>query len=171
MSAGKVEMEVVAITMDPTRKTPIVLLNEIKGERSLPLWIGTVEATAIAMGLENISVSRPLTHDLFSYTLQSLGAKLLDVLIVELRAETYYALLTVQWGAQQMHIDARPSDAIALAIRSKAPIYCAESVLTALQRQGSVENDGPRLIMKTDGKTPKQILEELKPEDFGRYSM
>jgi len=164
-------MEVVAITIDPVRKIPIVMLHEIDGQRTLPLWIGAVEAASIAMALDNIQVSRPLTHDLFSYTIQALDAKLVNVLIVDLREETFYALLTLQCGTKQMHVDARPSDALALAIRSKAPIYCVESVLTALQRNDSIENAGPRLIMKTHGKSPKEILEELKPEDFGRYLM
>lgn len=124
-----VEMQVKRVILDPSSKTPVVILEGIQEKKLLPIWIGNAEATSIAMELERVAAPRPLTHDLIRNILQGLGATLHRITINDLRNGTYFANLTLKLKGQEFQIDSRPSDAIAIALRMKAPIYAAAQVL------------------------------------------
>lgn len=128
---AEVEMKVKKVMLDPSIKTPtaVVILESTKDKRLFPIWIGSEEATSIAIELENVSVPRPLTHDLIRNILQSLGATLHHITITDLRNSTYYAIISLRLKGQEFQVDSRPSDAIAVALRMKAPIYASSQVL------------------------------------------
>lgn len=162
--AAEVRMEVRGLMLDPSTNVPIVILREESGTRLLPIWIGLFEANAIALKIEGVQPPRPLTHDLLKLLLDTLGGELLRVLIFDLRASTYYAQLYLKIAAGEVTVDSRPSDAIALALRANAPIFVTNDVLDrakALQ-VGSEHLDEDRL---------RKILEDLDPEDLGKYTM
>ena len=129
----QIQMFVSGLTIDSGNNTPIVVLREIEGGRVLPIWIGVIEASAIAFELEKVKLARPMTHDLLRAAIEVLGASIGHVSIVALRDNTYYASLTLTAGGRVIEIDARPSDAIALALRCGARIYCASEVLEHIQ--------------------------------------
>ena len=122
-----VEMVIYGVSFDLVGKQPIVLLKTADGNRFLPIWIGHPEAAAILMKLQNASTPRPMTHDLVTEILGQLNAEVVRITVTELRENTFFAQITVQQDGSEVEIDSRPSDAIALAIRSDAPIYAAES--------------------------------------------
>jgi len=126
-----VEMKVKRVMLDPSAKTPtaVVLLENAKDKKLIPIWIGSEEATSIALELENVSIPRPNTHDLIRNILQGIGAALQRITITDLRNNVYYASITVRLKGQEFQIDSRPSDAIAVALRMKAPIYASAQVL------------------------------------------
>ena len=124
-----VEMVIYGVSFDLVGKQPIVLLKTVEGNRFLPIWIGHPEAAAILMKLQNASTPRPMTHDLVTEILGQLNAEVVRITVTELRENTFFAQITVQQDGSEVEIDSRPSDAIALAIRSDAPIYAAESVI------------------------------------------
>ena len=155
-----VEMNVVGIVLDPTSNMPIVILKDKEKKRTLPIWVGMLEAGAIAMMLEGVSTLRPLTHDLIRSIIEGLGVKAEKVTIDGMRRNTFLAKIFLRSGKSCTKIDARPSDAVVLALRMKIPIYVSEQVLSG--RMVSREEEG------ADGQT---YLENLKPEDFGRYKM
>jgi bifunctional DNase/RNase len=164
-------MTVGGLTLDPVTKTPIVILKDADNRLNLPIWIGLLEATAIATELEGIKMARPMTHDLLRNMLGDLGATLECVEITDLRDNTYYAVihLLVQGGARA--IDSRPSDAISLALRTKSPIYVARRVLEA----SSVlqQNEGTSADANLSNVSPDkwaEILERMSPDDF-KYKM
>lgn len=180
-----VQMVVAGIAMDPTSNMPIVILREIGGEAAIPIWIGLVEASAIATELEGVNLARPMTHDLLKNTLDALGAKLLRIEVNDLKDNTFYASLFVEVPPGSIReIDSRPSDAIALALRAGANIFVGRKVidmsrhldLSSIQKQeeaGASGNPGQEGEKgKESGKDKwTQILENLKPEDFGKYKM
>jgi bifunctional DNase/RNase len=127
--SGTVETKVKTLLIDPATQTPVVVLESIGDKRALPIWIDVPEAKAIALELEHVKLPRPLTHDLIRDILQRLNATLQRVTITELRESTYFALLSLTAKGQQLQIDSRPSDAIALALRMKAPIFVSAQVL------------------------------------------
>jgi bifunctional DNase/RNase len=185
----QIEMEVAGLTLDPVSNAPIVLLKEKGGERVVPIWIGIIEASAIAFELEKVHLTRPMTHDLLKSIVEALGGTVDRVTIADLRENTYFAVVRLSREGQSLDIDARPSDAIALALRTKSPILCESQVLeqahliqrpaAASQAEESAEKAqtdsnapaGPRPLMATDTRSWQQILEDLKPEDFGKYEM
>src|SRR5580765_5356267 len=118
-------MTVGGLTLDPVTKTPIVILRDPDNKLNLPIWIGLLEATAIATELEGIKMARPMTHDLLRNLIGELGATVESVEITDLRDNTYYAVIHLRIGGDEHRIDSRPSDAISLALRSKSPIYVA----------------------------------------------
>src|SRR6266516_630552 len=128
-SAALIEVFVESIRVNMTNYKRVVMLKEKTSTRYLPIWIGHFEADAIAIPMQNVPVSRPLTHDLLGTVIQSLGAKLTEVVINQLADETFYAKLILDSDGRQVEVESRPSDAIALAIRSKVPIYVEDSVL------------------------------------------
>jgi len=128
---GLVKMQIFRMVLDPNNNAPIVILMDPDGGALLPIWIGIFEAHAIAMKLENIQSQRPMTHDLMKGILDSLGAKLNRIEIVDLVESTYIARLHVSVGDARYEVDSRPSDAMALAIRTDSPIYVAQHVLDA----------------------------------------
>jgi bifunctional DNase/RNase len=164
-----IKVEVFGLTMDPVSNSPIVILKAVDGEEALPIWIGILEATAIASVLEEIEFSRPMTHDLLKIMIETLGAKVEKVVVCDLRENTYYALIYLKAGDTTYEIDARPSDAIALALRTEAPIFVDEKVFTKT-KEAVKETQGDKTTSDEEKKW-EEILENLSPEDFGKYKM
>jgi uncharacterized protein len=182
----QVEMEVTGLTLDPVNNAPVVLLKERSGKRVLPIWIGIIEASAIAFELEKVHLSRPMTHDLLKSIVEALGGVVERVIVVDMRDNTYFAVVRIHREGLSLDIDARPSDAIALALRTKSPILCESQVIdqAAVQARPAAQPEpetniveepamepGPKPIIVSDTRSWKQILEELSPEDFGKYEM
>jgi len=162
------EMKVSGITIDPTSNAPIVILKAIHADQALPIWIGILEATAIATELENVRLSRPMTHDLFKNFLDTLKITITKVEVCDLKDNTFYAQIFFSLDQGAYNIDARPSDAIALALRAGCPIFVDDKVL-----EKSKQLDGEPEVSDTsdEGKKWKEYLEKLSPEDFGKYKM
>ena len=159
-----VRMEIKGLMLDPTSNIPIVVLREQGGQVFLPIWIGVFEANAIALRIEGIEPPRPLTHDLLRSVFTHFQAEVERVVISDLRENTFFAMIQVRRNGQEMAIDARPSDAIALALRTDAPIFVRRDVL---ERAKAVD----LATHATDDEKLKEWLEELNPEDLGKYTM
>ncbi len=183
-SGDLVRVVVAGITMDPTNNMPVVLLKEAESNMAIPIWIGLVEASAIASELEGTRLARPMTHDLLKGVLVTLGGKLERVEVTDLRDNTFYANLVLRALDGQTHlVDSRPSDAIALALRTGASIFVSRKVvettqlvdLAQIRREESSRDGESKDGKKSSGDPNKdkwtQILENLKPEDFGKYKM
>ena len=163
-----IRMKVFGLTIDPLTNSPIMILKNLEGDKSIPIWIGLLEATAIASELENIKFSRPMTHDLMKNLMDQLGIRLAKVEICDLRDNTFFALMYMILKDKEFSLDARPSDAIALALRAEAPIYVEEQVILKSKDLGM----GPKEeIQSTEGRKWTEILESLSPDDFGKYKM
>jgi uncharacterized protein len=162
------EMKVAGITVDPFTNTPIVLLKDLDDKDVLPIWIGLLEASSIATALENIATPRPMTHDLLKNILDNLHVKVLRIEVNDLQDNTYYALLHLEVNKKKFTVDSRPSDAIAIAIRTGASIFVEESVI---QRSAKVDlaQKGDKVV--TDTAEWEDILENLSQDDFGKYKM
>lgn len=162
-----VPMSIKGLMLDPMSNSPIVVLKDDEEKLFLPIWVGIFEANAIALELENITTPRPMTHDLLRDMIQHLDARVTRIVINDLKDATFFAqirLLIRRAGDEQLlEIDARPSDAIALALRTEAPIFVAQSVLDQAQ---TITPDGE----ESDEKT-KSWFENLSPEDLGKYKM
>lgn len=163
-AAETVRLEVKGLMLDPTSKTPIVLLHDPLGNTFLPIWIGVFEANAIALSIEGVEPPRPMTHDLLMTVLASLQAKIERVTISELKESTFYAEIAVEGLGGELHIDSRPSDAIALALRAQAPIFAHRGVLESAKTAAFISQ-------LTDEEKLKKWLEEAEEEDFGEYEM
>jgi bifunctional DNase/RNase len=161
-------MKVYGLTIDPMTNSPIIILKDLEGDKTLPIWIGLLEATAIASELENIKFSRPMTHDLIKSLLDNLGARVVRIEICDLRDNTFYALIYLVLQNKEFSLDARPSDALALALRSQAPIFVDEQVI---QKSKAVDLGSKTEIDSEEGKKWAEILEGLDPDDFGKYKM
>ncbi|MBI4011566.1 MAG: bifunctional nuclease family protein [Candidatus Rokubacteria bacterium] len=159
------EMKVKGLALDPLSNMPIIILRDEEEKRSLPIWVGLFEANAIALELEKISTPRPMTHDLIKNILESVDAKVEKIIVNDLRDNTFFALIHLRLGEEEITVDSRPSDAIALALRVGAPIFVDEDVV---RRAKSVEV-APK--ESDDQEKLKEWLENLKPEDFGKYKM
>lgn len=158
-----IEMFVKGLMMDPLTNVPIVLLRDAESQRVLPIWVGPVEANAIALQVENAAPPRPMTHDLLRNVILEFGARLGRVLITDLRDNTFYAYLELHRGNEVMLVDARPSDALALSLRLKAPVFVDARVL---ERAKSVDINSEQ----ADQERLQRWLESLDPEDLG-YKM
>lgn len=162
-----VPMSIKGLMLDPVSNSPIVVLKDEEEKFFLPIWVGIFEANAIALQLENVSTPRPMTHDLLRTTIAQLDARVTRIVINDLRDSTFFAQIRVivsRSGADRtLEIDARPSDAIALALRTEAPIYVAQSVLDQAQAISPDSDDH-------DEKTRKWF-EQLDTEDLGKYKM
>ncbi|MCB2188004.1 MAG: bifunctional nuclease family protein [Deltaproteobacteria bacterium] len=156
-------MIVQGLTIDPGSNSPILILKNPEGEERLPIWIGLMEATAIASELEKVSFSRPMTHDLMKNLIGNLGYTISKIEVTELKDNTFYALLHLLGPGGSLTVDSRPSDAIALALRTNAPIYVARAVL-----EETVEGEGH--VGESDNKW-KEVLDKMDPDDFGKYKM
>ncbi len=154
--------------LDRTTNTPVVILQEREGERVLPIWIGPAEASAIAMELAGVKFSRPLTHDLLKQVIVGLGADLRKVIITQVKDNTYFAELHIYRGDQVIQIDARPSDSIAVALRLKTPIFTSETLLEHTAIDTGEPGTGPPQPLDAD--TLKSYLQNLDPEDFGKFT-
>ncbi|HOI74510.1 MAG TPA: bifunctional nuclease family protein [Syntrophales bacterium] len=164
-----VEMKVAGLTIDPVTNTPIVILKDQEEKRILPIWIGLFEASAIATELEGINFSRPMTHDLIRDILANLGVEVLKVEVHDLRNNTFFANIHLLREGKTQVIDARPSDALALALRAGAPIYVEERVIEK-SRSIDVGTKITDLEKEKEDKL-KDFLENLDPDDFGKYKM
>jgi bifunctional DNase/RNase len=154
------EMKVKGVTMDPYGNTPIVILEDLQGQQAFPIWIGLSEAQAIARALEGTPTPRPMTHALLQNILGNLEVDVTRILITDLHSNTFYASIALRYGAKAFTIDARPSDAIALALGSKAPIYVAKKVLGAVRTVNLSESPPPQRLSKQLG----MHLQNLDPE-------
>ena len=159
-----IKMIVKGLTMDPSSNSPILILQDTEGQQSLPIWIGLLEATAIASELEEVQFSRPMTHDLLRNVIGSMGGSVTKVEVCDLKDNTFYALIHLTGPQGELVIDSRPSDAIAVALRTKAPIFVAEKVLESSQAAAS--GQGQEAEEKW-----RDILESMDPDDFGKYKM
>jgi bifunctional DNase/RNase len=158
-----IEMHIKGLMLDPVTNVPIVVLKDSDNQRALPIWVGPVEANAIALQVENVAPPRPMTHDLFRRLLAALGASVSRVVIAELRGSTYYAYLEIQREGERLFLDARPSDALAIALRTGAPVFVTPDVLDQARslEVSSEQADQERL---------QRWLESLDPDDMG-YKM
>jgi bifunctional DNase/RNase len=160
-----VEMRIRGLMMDPNTNMPIVILKDVASDTVLPIWVGIYEANAIAIEIEKLAAPRPMTHDLARNLIQYLNGRLDRVVITELKDDTFYAVLWLTHSGEPVTVDARPSDAIALALRADCPIYVAEPVLAVAR----LNTAGP-----PDSASAEQLrkwLEGLNDEDLGRYKM
>jgi bifunctional DNase/RNase len=162
-----VRMTVSQLGVDRQTNTPVVILKEHGGDRTLPIWIGTAEANAIATELRGERPARPMTHDLFKQVLVGLGGELRRVTITALRERTYLAELLVYRGDQIIELDARPSDSIAIALRLEAPIFAAEELLDQQGQTDPGSGDQP----PSDPEVLKRYLSKLDPQDLGRFQL
>ncbi|HEC80063.1 MAG: bifunctional nuclease family protein [Candidatus Coatesbacteria bacterium] len=148
---------VMGITFDSTNNSPVVILKDANNERILPIWIGPFEANSILMELEGIKTPRPMTHDLAKRIIHSLGAKVESVIINDIKDNTFYAQINLVTDGSTTAIDSRPSDAIAIAIRTSSPIYVADHVIAI----GHITKDNQETKERV-----KEFINQLKPEDF-----
>jgi uncharacterized protein len=160
------EMVIYGVSFDMVGKQPIVLLKTVDGNKFLPIWIGHPEAAAILMKLQGASTPRPMTHDLVCEMLGELDVKCTQVAVTELRENTFFASITLSVNGRDLEIDSRPSDALALAVRSGAPIFAAEEVIaeSAIEFEHEVE-DTEEVVEKF-----KDFLDRVSPEDFAGES-
>jgi hypothetical protein len=163
-------MTVGGLTLDPVTKTPIVILKDSENKLNLPIWIGLLEATAMATELEGIKMARPMTHDLLRSVLGELGAAVEAIEVTELRENTYYALIHLEIAGRRVTIDCRPSDAISLALRTKSPIYVAKKVLESSSVLQQMDDEKDRNLSNVSRDKWAEILEKLAPDDF-KYKM
>ncbi len=164
-----IQMSVGGLTLDPVTKTPIVILKDTENKLNLPIWIGLLEATAMATEIEGIKMARPMTHDLLKTILGEVGGAVDSVEITELKENTYYAAVNISLAGRQVMIDSRPSDAIALALRTKSPIYVAKAVLEAssVLQQSDEGKDAPlENVSNVSQEKWAEILEKMGPGDF-----
>jgi bifunctional DNase/RNase len=155
------QMKVDKLGIDLLTHDPVVILKDLDGKRFLPILIGPFEATAIALALEGAAVPRPLTHDLMRSVLETLEARLEQVVIHDIRESTFFAKLIVRKNGELQEIDARPSDGIALALRMSAPIYVSDKIV--------LEESAPeKRTEEAEVERFKKFIEELKPSDFNR---
>jgi hypothetical protein len=159
-----VEMKIKGLMIDPVSNMPIIILKDSSGDTILPIWVGVFEANAIAMELEKIVSPRPMTHDLLRNVIEGLQAKVERIVITDLKENTFFAMIHVTRNGQQLAIDSRPSDAMALALRSEVPILVEETVLEKSSVSGdeSGSDETERL---------RKWLEEVDPEELGKYEM
>ena len=162
------KVSIAGLTMDPASNTPIIILKSEENQQAIPIWIGLLEATSIASALQNIKYERPMTHDLFKNFTEMLHISVAKVEVCDLRDNTFYARIYFVSEKSNFDIDARPSDAIALALRYDAPIFVEDSVM-----KKSKMPDGEMEVMDTseEGKKWADYLENLSPEDFGKFKV
>ncbi len=162
------EVSVKHLGVERNTNTPIVVLQEKDGDRMIPIYIGLAEANAIAMELADVKFERPLTHDLMQQVIIGLGAELSRVVLTRVEKSTYYAELHLRRDDHVIQIDARPSDSIAMALRLKAPIFAAEDLLNISSSEETIVPDVSREMLDSDAL--KKYLENLDPEDFGKFT-
>lgn len=160
----EIEMTIKGLMIDPITNMPIVILKDKEGNRILPIWVGIFEANAIALQIENISTPRPMTHDLLKNVLGDLEANVQKIVVCELKDNTFYAMIYLTRDGEIVAVDSRPSDAIALALRTKSPIFVEESVVESAKGMDLTKD-------ATDSEKLQKWLEGLNPEDLGKYKM
>ena len=158
-------MQIYGVSFDMVGKQPIVLLKTVSGNKFLPIWIGHAEAAAILMKLQGATTPRPMTHDLLVDMLGELEARCTQVAVTELRDNTFFASITISMNGSELEIDSRPSDALALAVRTSAPIFAADEVIeeSAIEFEGEEVEDTEQVVEKF-----KDFLDNVTPEDFAQ---
>ncbi len=157
-----IEMQLGGLGFDPKNMSPIVLLRDTEERNFLPIWIGMFEAAAIAMELQGFKPPRPMTHDLLAQVILDLGGKITKVLISEVSENTFFSVIDVNHQNKTIHMDARPSDAIALAVRTQAPIFVSESVMQKARMVNSEKDE-------EDSRKFKNFIDTINPDDFSQY--
>jgi bifunctional DNase/RNase len=163
-------MSVGGLTLDPVTKTPIVVLKDQDNKLNLPIWIGLLEATAMATELEGVKMARPMTHDLLRTIIGELGGAVESIEITDLKDNTYFAVIHIQVTDGHLALDARPSDAISLALRTKCPIYVAKQVLESSSVLQQTEEGAETNLSNVPSDQWSEILEKMDPDDF-KYKM
>ena len=160
----QIEMSIKGLMVDPITNMPIVILRDKDGQRVLPIWVGIFEANAIALQIENVTPQRPMTHDLLNNVIHDLKADIKKVVVSDLKDNTFFAPIYLEVNGETVAIDSRPSDAIALALRARAPIFVEESVIDNAKPfdPGGEKPDTDRL---------QKWLENLDPDELGKYKM
>src|SRR4030081_2563938 len=160
----QIEMSIKGLMVAPITNMPIVILRDKDGQRVLPIWVGIFEANAIALQIENVSMARPMTHDLLRNVIHDLNPSVQKIVVCDLQENTFYALIYLTLQGETVAVDARPSDAIALALRTRAPIFVEETVIDNAKTVDFTtdKNDSDRL---------HQWLEGPDPDDLGKYKM
>ncbi|HJR63555.1 MAG TPA: bifunctional nuclease family protein [Gemmatimonadaceae bacterium] len=175
-----IEVTVARLGLDSASNSYVVILQEKGGDRLLPIWIGQPEAESIVMEMNGIKPPRPLTHDLCKRLILGMGGSLRRIQITKVKDNTYYAELHVHRGEDVYHIDARPSDSIAIALRLSAPIYAQESLLTSIAAEEDGSDEEPSIAsrseaeleqMRLNAEQLKEYLEKMRPEDFGKFNL
>ena len=159
----QIEMTI-KLMVDPITNLPIILLRDREGQRVLPIWVGASEANAIALQIENITTPRPMTHDLLRNVIHDLKAQIRKVVVSDLKDNTFYALIHLEVNGEALAVDARPSDAIALALRARAPIFVEDRVIDNAKTNDFAPD-------KTDAERLQKWLESLDPDEMGKYKM
>lgn len=159
-----VEMKIKGLMIDPVSNMPIIVLKNSTGESVLPIWVGIFEANAIAMQLESVVSPRPMTHDLLKNVIEGLSAQVRRIVISDLKENTFFAQIELVRNGESMAIDARPSDAMALALRAQAPIFVEQEVLDKSSTAG--EDSGAE-----EAERLRRWLETVDPEELGKYEM
>ena len=162
-AADEVEMQIRGLMMDPVTNMPILLLKDVGSDRVLPIWVGVFEANAIALELNKTAMPRPMTHDLMQNMARGLNAEVRKVVVSELRDDTFYAVIWMDHAGETVTMDARPSDAIALALRWDCPIYVNREVLENSKQAASAQH--------VNADEMRRWLENLNDDDMGRYKM
>jgi len=159
-----IEMTIKGLMVDPVTNMPIVILKDSGGERVLPIWVGIFEANAIALQIENIATPRPMTHDLLRNVISDLDGTVDQVVVSDLKDNTFFAIIYLTVKGEQVVIDSRPSDAIALALRTRAPILVEETVIDNAKTVDFTSD-------RADSERLQQWLESLDPDEMGKYKM
>lgn len=160
----EVEVQIRGLMMDPVTNMPIIVLKDVASDLVLPIWVGMFEANAIALELEKTATPRPMTHDLLQNVTRGLGGEVTRVVVNELREDTFYALVWMRQGTETVAVDARPSDAIAMALRWDCPIFVNRDVMEKSKQQyGGAQS--------TNAEDVRRWLEGLNDDEMGRYKM
>ncbi len=160
----QIEMTIKGLMVDPITNMPIIILRDKDGQKVLPIWVGIFEANAIALQIENVATPRPMTHDLLKNIINDLDATVQKIVVCDLKENTFYALIHIHVNGETIAVDARPSDAIALALRAKAPIFVEDSVIENARTLDITSE-------KADSDRLQKWLESLDPEELGKYKM
>jgi len=160
----EIEMKIRGLMMDPVTNMPIVILKDIEGKSVLPIWVGVYEANAIALEIEKVAMPRPMTHDLIRNILRGMTTGVRKVVVSELKDDTFFALIWIEHNGEMISIDARPSDALAVALRLDCPIYVDDDVLKSSKVSKAVSD-------KANSEELRRWLENLNDEDLGQYKM
>ncbi len=163
----EIEFKIKGLMMDPLTNTPIVVLQDTTSDTLLPIWVGIFEANAIALQIEKLDTPRPMTHDLIKGLLNHLDAQVTKIVVTELKDNTFYALIFLEVGGKTITVDSRPSDAIALALRTDSPIFVTDEVII----KSSTASTGTLSAERSSPEEIRQWLENLNPEDLGKYKM
>jgi uncharacterized protein len=162
----EIEFKIKGLMMDPLTNSPIVVLQDTTSDTLLPIWVGIFEANAIALQIEKVDTPRPMTHDLMKGLLNQLNADVTKIVVTELKDNTFYAMIFLRVNGKTVTVDSRPSDAIALALRTDSPIFVTDEVLAK-----SASTSTPLSSQRSSPEDIKQWLENLNPEDLGKYKM